>query len=104
MNRIEQVKAFVNNHKTEILVASGVLAGAVIGVAGLYVLENRDLYKMKRVFRKWNLEHENKAELCKNIAVKFNNLTSDEEFDEAYKIACDSGCHGMFDVSRLIKR
>ena len=84
MNRFEQVKAFMNDHKTEILVASGVLAGVVIGAAGLHVFENRDLYKMRRVFGKWNTEHPNsKVKLIRELQVEFQLGSTDADVKEA---------------------
>ena len=86
MDKFEQVKAFVNDHKTEILVASGVLAGVVIGAAGLHVFENRELYKMKRVFRKWNLEHDSKVKLIKELQVEFQLGSTDADIKEAIRL------------------
>lgn len=87
MNRFEQVKAFVKEHKTEILVASGVLAGVVIGGTCVHMIENRELYEMQRAFKKFNLEHGNKAKVIKIIGVRLPDEAADELAEEARKIS-----------------
>lgn len=52
MKRIEQVKAFVKNNRTKILVASCVLTGVVIGGKRFHGIENKELYKERLKFLK----------------------------------------------------
>lgn len=90
MALFNKVKAFVTNHKTEILVASCVLAGAIIGGACVYKFERKEVYKIRKAFENFNLEHKDKVAITKTLHIDIDvpGSYTDEEFDEVYRLAC----------------
>ena len=93
MNRFEQVKAFVKDHRTEILVASGVLAGVVIGGTCVYRIENKELYKARKAFKSFNLGHKNEVLVGKTLEILIPNNLSDKCREEAREIADGIICY-----------
>ncbi len=98
MNRFEQVKAFVKQHKTEILVASGVLAGVIVGGICVYKVDRKEFYTMKKAFKNFNLEHKDKVIIDKiiKVGIEVPGSYTDEQFDEVYRIACRCGTDSSF--------
>ena len=93
MNRFEQVKAFVKDHRTEILVASGVLAGVVIGAVGIHGIENKELYKARKAFKSFNLGHKDEVLVGKTLEILIPDNLSGKSQEKAREIADGIICY-----------